>query len=221
MLTVVLFGVVLQSLTKNSSEFLLAIGFLLPATGQSFSLFEHWRHQSHIATALTPYVTSLWALCLAIFVQGLLQGLSDLGSISPFVDIRYGTDFFFVHSPCAISDQHIDHQHVGWSLHSALESRLFRLRSRRSPLLDYRAIISSWPLSQWSTRSPIEFSRTLHDRIAVLFNLLDRIYFHCFEAETRATSRKTVPSEIRRENWPEFGLGINAFVESETILAAV
>ena len=46
MLTVVLFGVVFQSITKKSSEFMLAIGFLLPATGERFSFFEHRRHQS-------------------------------------------------------------------------------------------------------------------------------------------------------------------------------
>ena len=32
-----------------------------------------------LATAATPYLTSLWSLCLALFFQGMLHGLSDLG----------------------------------------------------------------------------------------------------------------------------------------------
>jgi hypothetical protein len=35
-ITIVLFGVIFQSLTKNYSEFLLAIGYLIPAAGTFF-----------------------------------------------------------------------------------------------------------------------------------------------------------------------------------------
>jgi hypothetical protein len=43
-LTVVLFGVVFQSVTQNSSEFLLGIGYLLPAAG-FFFLFHFMQEQ--------------------------------------------------------------------------------------------------------------------------------------------------------------------------------
>jgi hypothetical protein len=32
----------------------------------------------YLATALTPYLKSLWTLCIALLFQGMLQGISDL-----------------------------------------------------------------------------------------------------------------------------------------------
>ncbi|CAF1158583.1 unnamed protein product [Rotaria sp. Silwood1] len=62
MIIVVFFGLLFQSITKNYSEFILPIAYLLPS----------------IATALTPYFKSLWALCIALLFQGISHGLIDL-----------------------------------------------------------------------------------------------------------------------------------------------
>ncbi|CAF1382375.1 unnamed protein product [Adineta ricciae] len=61
-LSIVFFGIIFQSIPKYHSDSLLAIGYLLPT----------------FATALTPHLTSLWTLCLALLSQGMLQGISDL-----------------------------------------------------------------------------------------------------------------------------------------------
>lgn len=39
MITVILFGIVFPSMTKNHSELMLSIGYLFPAAGFYFSLF--------------------------------------------------------------------------------------------------------------------------------------------------------------------------------------
>ncbi|CAF3653406.1 unnamed protein product [Adineta steineri] len=62
MITIVTFGVIFQPIIKNHSELILALGYLFPAA----------------ATFSTPYLKSLWTLCMALLFQGMVQGISDL-----------------------------------------------------------------------------------------------------------------------------------------------